>query len=390
MDVFQRYYKLTEILMKSIGQWPYQTRLVSRTFLGILIFFCTTQIVPQILAVIEFSDDPEVVLESISPFLVDAASFAKLVTCLFTSEMRLEMLNRVREDWKKWDGEREIVVLHEYAKNGKRMTTFYAVAVYFTTVLFVTQPVLPKLIDTLFYNGTKPGEFPFPVYYCQLDQQKYYFYIIAYTYVGASMVLIITIASDTMFIVHVQHVCGVFAAIGQKLKRVGEEEACEEEGRDINFENLATCIDRHNGALEFAELLEDLYCPSFFFVVGFNMIIMSVTGLQILTRSNDPQETVRFIAFVGAQMVHLYIESYISQILMDHSLSIRDHIHSGKWYNISLKAQKLLGPMTMRCNTPCKLTAGKICTMSVETFGTVRMGFTFLLLYFQQISPTIK
>nr|AXM05200.1 odorant receptor [Campoletis chlorideae] len=389
MDVFQRYYKLTEILMRSIGQWPYQSRLVSRTLLGILIFWCTVQVVPQILAVIKFSDDPKVVLESISPFLVDAISFAKLVTCLCTSKMRLRILNHVREDWKKWDGEREIEVLHEYAATGKKMTTYYAVAVYFTTVLFVGQPMLPKLIDNFFYNGTLPGEFPFPVYYCQLDQQKYYFHIIAFTYVGVSMIIIITIANDAMFIIHVQHVCGVFAAIGRKLKRVGEKKSTTK-GRDIDFENLTICIDRHNGAIEFAELLENLYCPCFFFLVGFNMIMLSVTGLQILTRSNDPQEIVRFIVFVGAQIIHLYIESYISQILMDHSLSIREDLHSGKWYNTSLKAQKLLGPMTMRCNTPCKLTAGKICTMSVETFGTVRMGFTFLLLYFQQISPTIK
>ncbi|XP_043273902.1 odorant receptor 13a-like [Venturia canescens] len=292
------------------------------------------------------------------------------LVCVLLKRQRLKMLNRVREDWGKWDGEREIKVLHVYAEIGKKMTTIYTVGVYFTTILFISQPALPKLIDSLLYNGTEPGEFPFPVYYPHLDQQKYYFYIIAYTYVGTSMVLTITVANDTMFILHVQHVCGVFAAIGQKLKRVGEEEVSTE-GRDIDFENLAICIDRHNDAIKFAKLIENLYSPAFFFVVGLNMICMSVTGLQILTRSSNPEETVRFVAFVGAQMFHLYIESYISQILMDHSLSIRDHIHSCKWYNISLKAQKLLGTMSMRCNTPCKLTAGKICTMSIETFGVV-------------------
>lgn len=88
------------------------------------------------------------------------------------------------------------------------------VAIYVMTALFITKPVLPKLIDTLFSNGTKPGEFPFLFYCRQLDQQKYYFHIIAFTYVGTTMIIMITTATDVMFIVHVQHVCGIFAAIG--------------------------------------------------------------------------------------------------------------------------------------------------------------------------------
>lgn len=43
-----------------------------------------------------------------------------------------------------------------------------------------------------------------------------------------------------------------------------------------------------------------------------------------------------------------------------------------KWYNISKKSQKLILLMTMRSQTPCKLTAGKIMELSIENFGMVK------------------
>ena len=77
--------------------------------------------------------------------------------------------------------------------------------------------------------------------------------------------------------------------------------------------------------IRYAELIESTYTWSFLFVVGSNMILMSVTALQIVV-ANDPKETIRFVFFVIAQLIHLYVESYIAQMLIDHSASIHDHM----------------------------------------------------------------
>ena len=55
------------------------------------------------------------------------------------------------------------------------------------------------------------------------------------------------------------------------------------------------------------------------------MLMMSVTALQIVM-TNNLKDTIRFITFVMAQMVHLYVESYIAQMLMDHSTSIHSYM----------------------------------------------------------------
>ena len=78
----------------------------------------------------------------------------------------------------------------------------------------MAQPVLPKIIDSLLKNGSEPGAFPFPVYYYTLDTQKYYFQTISYSFVCVSMTVVVTIATDTMYIMFILHNCGVFAALG--------------------------------------------------------------------------------------------------------------------------------------------------------------------------------
>lgn len=100
-------------------------------------------------------------------------------------------------------------------------------------------------------------------------------------------------------------------------------------------------------------------------------------------------------------MMRLYIESYMCQILMDHSADVQYCLWvnakamwrsrwnrfvifcrlNGKWYSLSLKAQKLLPLMTMRCHAPCKLTAGKILVMSMRTFIMVRKWWCSIKLY---------
>lgn len=85
---------------------------------------------------------------------------------------------------------------------------------YSAALVFLTQPVVPKIIDVLLRNGTEPGKFPYPVDYHNLDSQKYYCYIIMYSYVCGLTGATITVASQIMLIVFVQHVCGVFAAVG--------------------------------------------------------------------------------------------------------------------------------------------------------------------------------
>ncbi|XP_043273912.1 odorant receptor 67c-like isoform X2 [Venturia canescens] len=156
-----------------------------------------------------------------------------------------------------------------------------------------------------------------------------------------------------------------------KLIRLGENEESTEYQTDTDFRDLRTCIARHSRGIEFAELIESTYSITFSLITVVNVIGMSLTGIQILISQDDLRATVKWILYFGVELIHLFMECYIPQILMDHSINIRNSIYGGKWYNISSKSQKLLTLMMLRCNKPCKLTISKICNMSLQTFVSV-------------------
>lgn len=74
--------------------------------------------------------------------------------------------------------------------------------------------MIPKIIDAMLKNGTETGKFVYPVDYYYFDAQKYYCYISLHCYICACVAAIPLVASESMLIIYVQHVCGVFAALG--------------------------------------------------------------------------------------------------------------------------------------------------------------------------------
>lgn len=94
------------------------------------------------------------------------------------------------------------------------LSTLHTAQIYSVAFVYVAQPTIPKIIDILLKNGTARGQFPSPVDYYHLDAQKYYFYIVMYTYVCLCVGLIPLMASEIMLILYVQHVCAIFTALG--------------------------------------------------------------------------------------------------------------------------------------------------------------------------------
>lgn len=86
MDVkLQRYYKINKFLLTLIGQWPYQSTSGKWSFLILSVFLCSCQMAPQITAAIIHRRDPEILIECISPFLLDIICLGKLANCMVKS-----------------------------------------------------------------------------------------------------------------------------------------------------------------------------------------------------------------------------------------------------------------------------------------------------------------
>ncbi|TGZ48391.1 Uncharacterized protein DBV15_02775 [Temnothorax longispinosus] len=72
-------------------------------------------------------------------------------------------------------------------------------------------PLQPLLLGSSSNDTTRPLLHQVEYY---IDMEKYYFPILIHGYVTAVICVSIAIAADTMYVIVVQHVCGLFMIIG--------------------------------------------------------------------------------------------------------------------------------------------------------------------------------
>ncbi|XP_014298633.1 odorant receptor 13a-like [Microplitis demolitor] len=395
MNFFEQpYYKLPRNFARSIGRWPYQSERQRFTIAIAIISAFILQVGPKILADIVHSDDQELIFETLAPTITDVASFAKYMNTFINAKMIKKILHRIKDDWTYMSNDSEKLILKKYAGLGKLMATGYVGFVYMTTVMFITEPLLPMIINLILKtNISAPHEFPVPMEWIVIDKEKYYWLLFSNSSVCIMVILTVLISYDVIFITFIHHAYGLFAITGYRIRNMPNDVVrknnltsgvnASSNSDDVHYKHLVSCIRIHKRALEYADLIESTFAGCFGVVIGLNLPLMSITGIQIIAETSTFQQKIKYVMFTGAQMLHLFFECFLSQQLTDISLRVQQHIANGKWYNISSKSQKLLILMTMRCQVPCTLTAAKIMGLSIESFGmmikTSGSYFTVLL-----------
>ncbi|XP_008549292.1 odorant receptor 22c-like [Microplitis demolitor] len=394
MDIYDKpYYKITKISASLIGRWPYQSSRQSLVIVAVIWIAFILQAIPQIIAIVTHFDDREVLLEALAPFIIDIMFVAKYMNSIYNAELMINLFERMKQDWKLLSRAKEKCILEYHTNIGRLISTGYAGFAYTTTAIFLSEPILPRVINYFSKsNESVPLKFALPLEYIIFEKENHYWLMLAITNMFAINMIIVTISCDIMFITFVQHVCGLFAVVGFRIENspTGKISDSRQEGvslrknsHDVSYKHLVSCIRSHRRALEFVKLLEETFTGTFGVVVALNLPMISITGLQLITQSNTVEQTLKYLTFALAQVLHLFFDCFLSQNLTNMSSQIPQCIANMKWYNISKKSQKLILLMTMRSQTPCKLTAGKIMELSIENFGmmmkTSGSYFTMLL-----------
>ncbi|XP_057337555.1 odorant receptor 67c-like [Microplitis mediator] len=292
-----------------------------------------------------------------------------------------ELFERMRRDWKLLLNEEEKDSLQYRPTLGYLFSAAYVGIVGTTLMIFITEPIIPRFLNILLrMNETAPRKFALPLEYIIIDREKHYWTILFISNLFCINIIVVIISCDITLITYAQHICGLFAVIGCRLKNTPVDEDLPKghkrrnnlsNSKNIPYKHLVSCIRGHRRALEFADLLESAYSVSFALIIGVNLPLISITGVQVVTQSNTIDKTLKYLTYAISQMAHLFFECFMSQQLTDMSLEMHESIADVRWYDISVKSQKLLILMTLRSQTPCKLTAAKVMDLSIENFATM-------------------
>nr|AXM05166.1 odorant receptor [Campoletis chlorideae] len=380
MDIPDRlYYRINKILLSCLGQWPSQRTLYK--YLGRTSYACAviSVNVPMIIRLFEVWGDMDLVIDCISILLSQAGTCMKFLNYIFNAEKIRKLIYRMQTDWKSDTFQPHLEILKKYALEGKKLTQVYSVCMYMTLITFVFMPVMPKLMDVIMpLNESRPLVYPLPLSYGNINVEKYYIPIMIHADYAVFITVTTIVAMDTTYTVYVQHACGMFAAVGDRLHRLMEsrehefiDKSSEKKMEKITYQAIVDCIEMHRGAIKFANTIESSHTIVLLLVFGLSVVSMSVAGYQVIMNLDKPNEAFRFAIFTLAQFFHVFYLSWPGQKLIDHSLQIHDLVYESKWYETSPRSQKLMLLMMMRSIQPCKITAGKFFDMSFANFSLI-------------------
>ncbi|XP_026673543.1 odorant receptor 46a-like isoform X3 [Ceratina calcarata] len=216
------------------------------------------------------------------------------------------------------------------------------------------------------------------------NEMEYFWPVFVHLSFVAVATVIIIITIDSLYIVIIHHACGMFAACGHLVQNATEDTVERKGGiiDDHGYKEYNRCINVHYEALQFYDVLDVCCRNSYLIQMGINMMLVSVTAVELVIFFDRPADVIRLISYLAAQLFHLYMISLPGQRLLEQSLAVTDKVWFSRWYEIPVRAQKMLVLMILRANKPCVLTAAGLYQMTIESFGiTVKACMSYFAMF---------
>ncbi|KAL0111621.1 hypothetical protein PUN28_013066 [Cardiocondyla obscurior] len=380
MDFFDGHnYRVNKILLSAVGQWPYQSSRTSQVIRIVIVTVVCSQFLAKLCGMYAYIHDMDIVIECLVPIMVDVSGMTKIMNSILCINEIRELLEQIRNDFCSLRNSNDIKILQKYADSGKRSSTVYASVLYTMTVVFMLVPFQPLILRVA--NATTRPMLHRVEYFVDMD--KYYFPILFHGYFTAVICVTSIVASDAMFVIFVQHACGLFIITSSRIEQAIREVCLTADAnlpimKDNAYQNMIQCVRDHRAAIRFTNLMEMVYSKHFLFHSGLNMIAMSVTSVGAVSKADDLYEFLRLVAVTCALSFHLGFECINAQRLMDYSGYLHTNLVNLNWYDASLRTKKLVLFMMMKTQLPCVLTAGGMFVLCMETFATVaRTSFSY-------------
>ncbi|XP_070165817.1 odorant receptor 13a-like isoform X2 [Polyergus mexicanus] len=372
------YYTVIRMYMTLVGIWPYQT-IGTKCLRFVTTFtFSFSILIPQVLYLLNGSIDLDDVFECVPSMAITILFSSKLVILMINNKKIKACFKTIEEDWLSLNTDIDKAILRQYTKYGQHLTKFYAIIMLLPASFHILRPFITTLLKNDIENMTKSSipeatKLPYRVEYGEKLNQHFYL-IMLHCCLAVLAHLIATVAVDGFYYTVIQHACGMFSIIGNMLENIGKNNVANfhlevKKIKDDNYKMALNCLRRHLRVLEFAKLIESIFTNMFLISVNINILEGSLSGIQVIMNLNNAGNIAAPLSVYFAQIAHLFLQFWQGQLLLNSSDVPYESM--GKWYFTSQKCKKILLLIMNRTMSPCKITAGKIMTLSIESFSAV-------------------
>ncbi|XP_053597568.1 odorant receptor 13a-like [Microplitis demolitor] len=313
--------------------------------------------------------DIDGVIECLPMIFVHLASLTKYLNWIFNADKFKKLLIIIERDGKTLESYQDVEI----------MTYFFLpenlAAMFSILALYLVSPAIPKIMDAISpLNESRPLIYLYQTEY-YVDQEVYYVHILIHAYMTVPISVTVLVYFDILLGTHVHHACAMFKVLRTYLETIHVDiyntQLNDEEISNKIRKKIMHCIDMHRNTLEFANALEASYNIAWLILLTYCLIALTFTGMATVMKLNQTSEAIKFIAFSIGHVFHLFFTSFQGQLLIEESEAVFYSTYLSEWYNIPLFYKKLLIPIMMRSVTPCRISAGKVYILSLDTFSSV-------------------
>ncbi|CAL7940362.1 unnamed protein product [Xylocopa violacea] len=370
------YYKTLKTYLSILGINPYQDNQTSNIIVFAILILYSSVCYP---ATIKFYNtlrekDYDGIFEDLPQLLAGTASIIKLLNVHSNKTRFRKLFAFVIRGRNLLNSKDELYMLNKFTEQGNKLAYMYRRILITFLVLFLSVPLRNPFLDIILpLNETRPRQHIFKVNYVILDEFEYFYGVYVHLSCVAIAVVLMIVVVDSLYITIIHHACGLFAVCGYQILEAAENNTSMKDKSNFDskgYEEFKRSVTLHHEALQFYEILDSCCRNLYLIQMGINMLVISVTAVELVMFLGRPGEAIRTAVFLIAQQIHLYVVSMPGQVLLDESSRLADTIFASKWYENPVKIQRMLYMMQIRSNKPCILTAAGLYQMKIESFGT--------------------
>ncbi|XP_072743849.1 uncharacterized protein [Anoplolepis gracilipes] len=380
-----RYYKLHRLSLLSLSLWPYGKSFLKQIHSIFCIFLLISSIITQLLKLFTMEYNLDLILTNLSFAIPSVIYLMKYIAFYIQSQKIRELMEQIRNEWNALKDEREIEIIKKYTKAGRRHLYAFAGLAYPGVVGFMLMPALPDILDIIApLNESRTRYLPFLAEYF-LDQQKYFYPLLLHMNVTVVIGIVTVISTETLFFAYVYHICGMFEITGYRIEHALDESMSIMS--TLNRENairmkMIKAIEIHQRTIEFFEYVSSTFALSYFILIILGVASLSINLFrlfQVTVISEQREDFVAFVIFVGGHFYYMFICNYMGQKIIDNSTEICRKTYVSQWYVDPPRAQKLLLLFMMQQSIKgTTISVGGMFVPSLEGFAMVISYFDLL------------
>ncbi|XP_072758666.1 uncharacterized protein [Anoplolepis gracilipes] len=368
IDIETKFFHLNKILLLAVGLWPYQQSNFTRFQFICLSGILTTNVIFQCTIFISQRCTPDLftkVLSSVIFYLLFVIKYS-----MFSVKAVRDVLEELLHVYNKLTDKTEIAIVDEYRRNSKRYTIALSMYAVIIMLIFIVASLWSNILNIFFPTNVSISHHLLIMTEYFFDEEEYFYIILLHSIASVCIGATTVVATGTMFLSYLQHVCGMFKIASYCIQCAMSMDMLQNinlRKQILIFKGLICAVNIHREAMKLSKHLQ-YSCETMMFC----LILFGVVSLSLnLFRIASAEEVILPFLFTCGTILYVFLANYVCQIVMNHNHHVYIIAYNARWYVAPLHIQRMILFLLQRESKTFNLCVGGLFIPSIKNFTTL-------------------